>query len=54
MAPTFTPKAGTVQEWITSLADTSTRTWVFIGKIVRLSTSNKREPDLSRSFDGII
>ena len=54
MASTFTPRAGTVQEWITSAAETNTRTWVFIGRTVRLSTSRRRKPDSGRSVAGVI
>ena len=49
MASTLTPKAGTVHEWITSAAETNTRICVFIGKIVRLSTSISRNLYLSDS-----
>merc|ERR1712174_105039 len=33
----FTPRAGTVHEWITSAAETKTRTSTFIGRTTRLS-----------------
>lgn len=51
---TFTPNAGIVHEWITSAAVTKIRIWEFIGKIVRLSTSNNRNSFIFRLFVGII
>ena len=41
MASFFTPKAGTHQEWITSLAVTSTRTFVPTGTTSGLSTFSR-------------
>jgi hypothetical protein len=35
--------AGGSVEWRTSAADTKIRIWLFIGKIIRLSTSNNRK-----------
>ena len=54
LASTLTPKDGIVHEWITSVAVTIIRIWLFIGKIIRLSTSNKRKLLGDISFDGII
>lgn len=42
IASTFTPNEGTVHEWITSFEVIITRTEVIVGKIIRLSTSNRR------------
>lgn len=42
-ASTLTPKDGIVQEWITSVAVTKIRIWLFMGKIIRLSTSKRRK-----------
>lgn len=53
-ASTFTPRAGTVQEWRTSAAVINVRIWVLIGTTVRLSTSNKRKFFSSISLEGII
>lgn len=54
MASTFTPKDGTVQEWITSVEDTITRVLVFIGKIKWWSVSNNRNCPKINSFEGVI
>ena len=49
-ASAFTPRAGTVHEWITSPALIRARIWVFMGKIVRLSTSRSRNSLSEMSF----
>jgi len=54
VASIFTPKAGIVHEWRTSAAETITRIWEFIGKIIRLSTSINRNPLFSNSIVGIM
>ena len=51
---TFTPRAGTVHEWITSAAVTRTRICVFMGRTIRLSTSSSRNPSVGRSVVGTI
>lgn len=43
-----------VQEWITSVDVTIIRIWLFIGRIIRLSTSNKRKLFELRFFISII
>lgn len=43
---------GTVQEWITSAADTRSRIWVLNGITVRLSTSSNRNSLIEISLDG--
>ena len=53
LASTFTLKAGIVQEWITSVAVIKIRIWLFIGKIIRLSTSRRRKFEIC-SLDGVI
>lgn len=53
-ASTLTPKDGIVQEWITSVAVTKIRIWLFKGKIIRLSTSNRRKLLEDISLVGII
>lgn len=54
VASTLIPKDGTVHEWRTSAAETRIRIWLLVGKIIRLSTSNKRNPEVSSSFIGTI
>ena len=54
MASTLTPRDGTVQEWMTSAAETRTRIWVFMGRTVRLSTSRARKPSFLISLCGIM
>lgn len=44
VASIFTPRLGIVQEWITSLPVVNKRILVFKGRIVRLSTSRRRNP----------
>ena len=53
-ASAFTPKDGTVHEWSTSAEDTRTRTWVCVGRTVRLSTSSNRNIPSSSSPLGTI
>ena len=53
-ASTLIPMEGTVQEWITSAADTKSRIWVLNGIIVRLSTSKRRRSDIFNSLEGIM
>jgi len=54
VASIFTPKAGIVHEWRTSAAVTKIRICLLTGKIIRLSTSNRRNPFIESSFVGII
>lgn len=46
-ASIFTPKEGTVHEWITSEEETKNRIGKKVGKIKRLSTSSKRIEEFS-------
>ena len=54
IASAFTPKDGTVHECNTSADEINIRIWILYGIIVRLSTSNKRKKELSKSLTGII
>lgn len=54
VASTLTPRLETVQEWRTSAAVINIRIWEFMGIIVRLSTSKRRNMLLFMSFEGII
>jgi len=53
-ASTFTPIEGMAHECKTSAAVISTRIWDCVGSTVRLSTSRRRKPSISRSVVGIM
>lgn len=53
-ASALTPNEGIAQEWMTSVAETSSRIFVLVGMIVRLSTSNNRRLFCSKSLEGTI
>ena len=53
-ASAFTPKVGTVHEWITSVADVMTRICEFKGNTTLLSVSSKRFIFKDKSFCGNI
>ena len=54
VASILIPKAGIVQEWRTSAAVTSIRIWLLIGRIIRLSTSRRRNELESNSLLGVM
>lgn len=53
-ASAFTPKAGMVHECKTSAAVINIRIWALIGRMVRLSTSKRRNVSIVISSVGII
>lgn len=53
IASALTPKAGTVQEWMTSAPVVITRIWVLRGSTTELSVSNKRANNLESSLGTI-
>jgi len=54
VASAFSPMAGMAHEWSTSAAVIKTRMSVLIGKITRLSTSNRRKLFFFISLIGIM